>query len=144
MGTCSFGESHRSQLGALQQTRPRTPADRVTAQPSPACPSFMRGTPSWAREHPSRAVLPPGHLWIWAPCSFLFQPLTRRVQAPSRASPSYQPLSRRRGRALPSPRMLVTNAAMYSETPQGQLCRADGSRVLTCLASHHISRGSVR
>lgn len=41
VGTCSFGESHRSQLGALQQTRPRTPADRVTAHSRhlPALPS---------------------------------------------------------------------------------------------------------
>lgn len=54
VGTCSFGESHRSQLGALQQTRPRTPADRVTAHSRhlPALPSC--GHSGRARSTPRR------------------------------------------------------------------------------------------
>lgn len=89
VGTCSFGERHRSELGTLQQTCPRTPADCVTAHSChlPALPS--RGARGLGQAAPLSSR-PPARTPGNGHRGFSFSSRHRRLQAPSRC-PSYQP-----------------------------------------------------
>lgn len=118
VGTCSFGESPRSQPVTLQQTWPWTPADRGTVlrPPLPALPSL--GGHGWAVEHPSGHSRAGQEARGWSLWLFPVQRPQTAVRSLG-VHPSNCPSCPRSSRALPGPWVLVTNTATRSETPQG-------------------------